>query len=104
TDTSDMVEKVARAIALAQGDSFDDAFEDKAEWVEGRGHKGGRFRDINEPFRECYLDAARAALLALREPSEEMIAGVKSEWVQGAEAAALWRQMIDAALSPGSEG
>lgn len=70
---SEMLEKVARRLAEALGDNLDDAFANKSEWNAARGEKGGRFRDINEPFRDDYLQAARAALEALREPSEGMV-------------------------------
>ena len=65
TQPSETVEKVARVIAEALGDDFDHAFASKAEWIALRADKGGRFRDINEPFQCDYLDAARAALAAI---------------------------------------
>lgn len=59
---SEMVERVARRIASELGDDFDHAFAGKAEWIAARGQKGGRYRDVNEPYRDEYLDAARGAL------------------------------------------
>lgn len=59
------VNKVARAIANGLGDSYDHAFGTKIEWNAARGEKGGRYRDINEPFQQDYDDAARAAIDAL---------------------------------------
>jgi hypothetical protein len=66
---SEMVERVARAIARANnGDDFD---------------------RVDEAVRELYRDEARAAIEAMREPSEEMLrpyrfgearAAVKSDW------------------------
>lgn len=70
---SEMLEKAARRLAEALGDNLDDAFANKSEWNAARGEKGGRFRDINEPFRDDYLQAARAVLEALREPSGGML-------------------------------
>lgn len=64
------VEQVARAIAKALGDDFDHAFADKAEWIAARGEKGGRFRDINEPFQGDYIAAAEAATI-LQEQSHD---------------------------------
>lgn len=51
-------------------------------------------------WKAC-MNAARAAIEAMREPTEGMTSpeGTCSEWVNGAEAAALWRYMIDAALT-----
>ena len=70
---SDMIETVARAIARANGDEFANAFKDKSRWIAKRGMSGGRFRDVNEPFQSDYLDMAKAALNAIRSPSDEMI-------------------------------
>lgn len=63
----DLVERVARIIADELGDDLDHAFETKSEWVTERGEKGGRYRDINEPRRGDYIDAARAAIAAMPE-------------------------------------
>jgi len=52
-------ESVARAIA---GQDYDDAFECKADWVAARGLSGGRFRDVNEPFKADYLDQAERVI------------------------------------------
>ena len=66
----DMVERVARAIAEAQGDNFADAFKNKQRWVAKRGMSGGRFRDINEPFQSDYVEAAKAAIRAMLDGQE----------------------------------
>lgn len=42
--------------------------------------------------QEAYMEAARAAIAAMREPTEDMI---HSEYAGG-----IWRSMIDAALEP----
>lgn len=54
------LDKAAGVIARALGDDLDHAFESKSEWNAARGEKGGRFRDINEPFRGDYIAAAEA--------------------------------------------
>lgn len=64
-----LVERVARAIAAGLGDSFDSAFVNKSEWIAARGEKGGRYRDVNEPRQSDYMDAARAAISAMPDPS-----------------------------------
>lgn len=60
--SADLVERVARAIARANGDEFANAFKDKPRWTAKRGMSGGRYRDINEPFQSDYLDMALAAI------------------------------------------
>ena len=93
-----IVERVARIIADQVGDGFDNAHRNKPHWVETRGESGGRFRDVNEPRQNDYLDAARAAIAALREPSDAMI-----EAGEMCDAADVWRSMIDAILNEGNE-
>ena len=64
---------MARAIATELGADLDTAFADKTEWINMRGtDAAGRWRDINEPFKSDYLAAARAAIEAMREPTDEM--------------------------------
>ena len=79
---TDVREIMARAIANETGDGFDNAFADKGEWINARGEKAGRFRDVNEPYQCDFLNAADAALAALEaagfavvpvEPTEGMI-------------------------------
>lgn len=60
------IEQVARVIAQALGDDFVHAFRSKSEWNRARGEKGGRYRDINEPMRDDYLEAAKAAIQFIR--------------------------------------
>ena len=55
-------ERLARVIAAGLGDELDHAFVNKGEWNRRSGEKGGRYRDINEPMLDDYLDAARAVL------------------------------------------
>ena len=65
-EQEDAVERVAKAIAKANGDEFANAFKSKDRWTAKRGMSGGRFRDVNEPFQTDYLDMARAALAAMQ--------------------------------------
>lgn len=64
---SEIIERVARAIASNLGDDFDHAFASKSEWIKAQGHKGGRFRWSSEPMQGDYIEAARAAISAIRE-------------------------------------
>lgn len=58
--------KIAQNIAAVNGDNFDGIHQDKPDWIDTRGLAGGRFRDVNEPRRDDYLDMAAAAVEALR--------------------------------------
>ena len=64
---TDIIEQCARELADAMGDDFDSAHESKAEWIDTRGEKGGRFRDVNEPRQPDYVDGARAVLAKFKE-------------------------------------
>jgi len=57
-----LVEELARIIASELGDDYDNAFSSKIGWVAARGESGGRYRDVNEPFKGDYDAAARAIL------------------------------------------
>jgi hypothetical protein len=71
--TDDMIERVARAVAKCQNGEDDD-------W-------------------EYYKNEARAALAAMREPTEEMmLAGERANEPLDSPAYTTWRAMIDAAL------
>lgn len=92
-----MIERVAREIAKSYGNDFDNAFRNKRLWIECRGEGGGRFRDIKEPFQTDYLDMARAAIAAMREPTPAMVN--YGEACDGTiSAKEVWQTMIDAAL------
>lgn len=103
---SEMVERVARAIATELGADLDTAFADKTEWTNMRGtDAAGRWRDINEPFKSDYLAAARAAIEAMREPTGGMLkAGFKNTLNDAfdTEVSYIWQAMIDAALGDGN--
>ena len=92
-----LIERVARAIAKAWGYSFDALHRDKAHWT-ASGGKGpdGIFRDINEPRQTDFLEMARAAIAAMREPTPAMWAAEKAALELGVSP---WHNMIDAALS-----
>jgi hypothetical protein len=113
--TETMREAVARAIAKGLGDEFDNAFVSKVGWTAAQGQRGGRFRDINEPFQADYLDAADAAIRTvlerLREPTSAAIqAGVEAYWplsefvegplTNGERARRGYLAMLDAAITP----
>jgi hypothetical protein len=96
---SEMVERVARAIALAQLDNDTRAVVDPNTW----------------PVAESYCDMARAAIEAMREPTKVMIYVGNNEiedchdsWsydsgsgclIEPEAARNAWQSMIDAALS-----
>ena len=61
-ETGPVVKRMARAIADMIMDGYDNAQVTKSEWIETHGEKGGRYRDINEPFQSDYDEAAQAAL------------------------------------------
>lgn len=95
---TNMIERVARAIARANGDEFANAFKSKDRWIAKRGMSGGRFRDVNEPTQVDYLDMAEAAIKAMREPTDEMVtAGFLLCDEEGTRI--IWTDMIDAALT-----
>jgi hypothetical protein len=77
-----MVERVAKAI----GDHF---------------YADVRPDTTPELWASC-LDAARAAIEAMREPTAEMVAAVGSDY--GAALEATYQAMIDAALTPPPSG
>lgn len=98
----DVVERVARQIAQELGDDLDHAFASKSEWIKARGESGGRFRDVNEPRRDDYLDAARAAIAALFDWLEDLPPEVKNEAAKASQAQwgighTRYRDMITAA-------
>lgn len=66
TDDEELIEQVARDIADALGDNFDYAFSGKAEWIAQRGETPAGFRDVNQPYKPDYIDAAIAAIAAMQ--------------------------------------
>lgn len=65
------VEAIAKIIASNLGDNFADAFTSKTRWIAKRGMSGGRFRDVNEPFRSDYLAAAEAVIAYLEQTNAD---------------------------------
>lgn len=57
-----LIEKVAREIARVNGDDYDVIPAHKSEWNAAQGMFGGRFRDINEPYKYDYDAMAEAAI------------------------------------------
>ena len=57
----DLVEELARAMANEIGPSYDEAYENKAEWIDDRGRRA----DINAPMKCDYRHAAQAILSRL---------------------------------------
>lgn len=107
---TNMVEKVARAICFSQLDIAEDAQDDfwanprnnpfmiaeRREWDNGQQVRWGR---------EDYRTAARAAIAAMREPTDEMVEkGAASitfiRYGDEGRAERSYRAMIDAALNP----
>jgi|21_taG_2_1085346.scaffolds.fasta_scaffold09763_5 hypothetical protein len=73
TEPTEMIERMARAIADNIGPSFDNLHKNKRHWIETRGIFGDEHRDVNGPFRDDCMEAARAALSALQEPDARMV-------------------------------
>lgn len=99
---SEMVERVARAIATELGADLDTAFANKTEWTNMRGtDAAGRWRDINEPFKSDYLAAARAAIEAMR--SQTLVYRDNGHVVHEMRGAPddIWKTLLDAALGEG---
>lgn len=61
-DNDALVERVARVIASELGDDYELAPANKREWTKTHGQFRGAFRDVNQPFKCNYDDAARAAI------------------------------------------
>ena len=78
--SGDMVERVARAMwERCHDESWDESY--------------------HSPItRQIYIDDARAAIEAMREPSEKMLAAVRDEYTTY-ETKVIWQAAIDAALS-----
>lgn len=87
-----MVERVARAIQTVRerdGGPAYDAFD------------GIYDRRTADRLRESLNEEARAAIEAMREPTDLMGLGLPSDYKPGSHSATqIWRSMIDAALAP----
>jgi hypothetical protein len=107
---SEMIERVARAMMTVKARlpgrgesgadypvlSYDPDFDD----LPANASEGTRDDEITQ---EAILKLARAAIEAMREPTEEMMAAIdcggdKSEWLSGRANKSIYRAMIDGAL------
>lgn len=81
---SEMIEKIAQAISLWDGDDWN-------------GVLGSR-----DCSRNRYRDMARAAIEAMREANDDICVAFYSEWRPSGmeEPREVWKAMIDAALNP----
>ena len=94
TSDNDLVERVARDIADALGDNFNYAFAGKTEWITHRGETVAGFRDVNQPYKSDYMDAARAAIsviapAVLEEAAKVAPAKIRAE---GCETVGQWER------------
>lgn len=90
---TDMIEKVARALAIA-----DDKDPDAPAWVRYPGPE-----TFGICWRDQYEDKAKAAIEAMREPTDEMVAAAATSPTLQLAAMAIWQAMIDSILSEGGE-
>ncbi|MBD9372785.1 hypothetical protein IB238_09150 [Rhizobium sp. ARZ01] len=100
--TESMIEKVARAIYDSEGNQTKEP---------GKNWRPSRLED--DENKELYLDYARAAIEAMREPSSRMVGAatgvpiqsnvVSETYVLDEEATAIWQGMITAALEENGE-
>lgn len=97
---TDMIERVARAICRAGGKDPDETMIEL----------GG----VRTPMWDAFVPIARAAIEAMREPTEAMVAAMGSDLTDEGEpragtqaslelSRAHWRKGIDAALNPPGE-
>jgi hypothetical protein len=87
---SEIVERVARAIYLVPVGGREDPY-------------AQRWDELREKHQDAFRAIARAAIEAMREPTEAMMAGVdcageKAEWLSGKAWKVGWQAMIDEAL------
>jgi hypothetical protein len=86
---SEMVERVARALYAI-----------RMEVAEGAGlHEPYTWETDNNAYREHCLREARAAIKAMREPTQGML-DCRDAFVKADDARIVWQLQIDAALSP----
>ena len=87
TDVPEMIERVARALVSSEGDDPDALI----HTMKGK-----------TPVWTLGVEQARAALAAIREPTEPMLQASEREWDgrMSARSAGVWQAMIDAALNP----
>jgi len=54
--------------------------------------------DVTDALDPCFMDDARAAIAAMREPTEEMVDQCMDAGHMRGDAEEIWERMIDAAL------
>jgi len=86
-----MIEKVARAIAKADEHYGGWPYEKRVGEKLASGYSG----------REILFEEAKAAIAAMREPTDEMLVAAMEE--TAIDLKAEWKAMIDAALAEGSK-
>ena len=67
TDKQSAIDAAAMAIANCLTVGWDGIHKDKAHWRETHGMLDGIYSDVNGPFQDDCREAARAAILALRQ-------------------------------------
>lgn len=87
---SEMIERVTRVLHEQQ--------------TEQGVHVAPAFDDCKEWHKEILRRWARAAIEAVRLPTPEMLIGAFNDPARMVEALGAWERMIDAALSPPSQG
>lgn len=95
---SEMIERVARAIAAENSDDFDKIPDNKSEWTKAHGEFNGRFRDVNEPFKGDYIEMAIAAVKSMRNPTEAMFEATDHICERTGDELEIYHAFIDAAL------
>ena len=102
-----VIERVARAIAIENGDDYGKVPKHKPHWVAHQGRFQDRFRDINEPFQSDYDGMATAAISAYkaaledaglvivpREPTEAMVRIGIAVWYEEKPIGYIYRAMV----------
>ena len=95
SEPAEMVERVARAI-------HEEFAKNKCAWVSRLEDRGLTDVTIDGVFD--LKDVARAAIEAMREPTEAMAAAGQTMLDIEGDAAIIWRAMIDAALATRTQG
>lgn len=91
---SETIERVAQALCAAYGNDWADTPESGA---------GLHAHDERLPDRTDWRSMARAAIAAMREPTDGMLRAANDGVRSVTAAAAQWRAMVDVALNDGEE-
>lgn len=92
-----MIEKVARALAFSAGGKFSGPGQNVAAREFGWAGDGRHFEQYAEAHWKEHEHAARFAVEAMRQPTDEMKAVVY--WVENSDLPPGWYAMFDAALA-----